>query len=156
MIKLLRVDHRMLHGQVVFSWTQYLGVDCILIANDNVAIDELKKTTFKLAKPHGIKLVMKSIDDSVEAIISGVTDSYQLLIITESIEDAYQLAKKVDQIKEINLGGIKEQDGMRAISKVVYVSKEDEEKLKELAQKGIEIGIQQVPLDPKINIKDVL
>ena len=36
MLKLLRVDHRLLHGQVAFSWTQNLGADCILIANDDV------------------------------------------------------------------------------------------------------------------------
>ena len=29
----LRVDHRLLHGQVAFSWTSALGADCILIAN---------------------------------------------------------------------------------------------------------------------------
>ena len=34
MIKCLRVDHRLLHGQVAFSWTSALGADCILIAND--------------------------------------------------------------------------------------------------------------------------
>ena len=43
MIKNLRVDHRLLHGQVAFSWTSALGADCILIANDLVMKDEIKK-----------------------------------------------------------------------------------------------------------------
>ena len=60
MIKCLRVDHRLLHGQVAFSWTSALGADCILIANDDVMKDELRKTTIKMAKPQGVKLVMKS------------------------------------------------------------------------------------------------
>ena len=47
MIKCLRVDHRLLHGQVAFSWTSALGADCILIANDDVMKDELRKTTIK-------------------------------------------------------------------------------------------------------------
>jgi len=55
MILLLRVDHRLLHGQVVFSWIQNLKADCILIANDSVATDELRKSTLKLAKPQEIK-----------------------------------------------------------------------------------------------------
>ena len=59
MILLLRVDHRMMHGQVAFSWTQNLGADCILIANDAVASDELRKTTMKLAKPRGNKISNK-------------------------------------------------------------------------------------------------
>ena len=43
MIKLCRVDHRLLHGQVAFSWTNELSADCILIANDAVYIDEVFK-----------------------------------------------------------------------------------------------------------------
>ena len=39
MIKLLRVDHRLLHGQVAFSWTSTLSADCILIASDTVMKD---------------------------------------------------------------------------------------------------------------------
>lgn len=42
MIKLLRIDHRLLHGQVAFSWTKFLESDCILIASDNLMKDELK------------------------------------------------------------------------------------------------------------------
>lgn len=55
----LRVDHRLLHGQVAFSRTQYVGADCILIANDSVPNDDLRKTTIKMAKPPAVKLVIK-------------------------------------------------------------------------------------------------
>ena len=65
MIKLLRVDHRLLHGQVAFSWTQGLGADCILIANDDVPKNEmcirdsynhLFKNNKTLTKQHYIKI----------------------------------------------------------------------------------------------------
>ena len=74
MIKLLRVDHRLLHGQVAFSWTSTLSADCILIASDAVMKDDLRKMSIKLAKPAGVKLVIKNIADAVNAINSGVTD----------------------------------------------------------------------------------
>ena len=65
MILIFRVDHRLLHGQVVFSWCSTLNPDCILVADDDVVNDELRKTTLKLGKPSGTKLVIKSIDDSM-------------------------------------------------------------------------------------------
>ena len=86
MIKLVRVDHRLLHGQVAMAWTQSLDVDCMLIANDAIMKDEIRKTTLKLAKPNGVKLVMKNIEDSITALNSGVTDKYKLFIVVESIE----------------------------------------------------------------------
>ncbi|MFR4520302.1 MAG: PTS sugar transporter subunit IIB [Fusobacterium sp.] len=153
MLKLLRVDHRMLHGQVAFSWTNNIDADCILIANDGVAGDELRKTTMKLAKPQGVKLVIKNIADSITALNSGVTDKYKLFIVVESVEDAYKLTKNVSFIKSINLGGVKSKEGTRNISKAVNLLPEEEEMLKELDKAGIEIEIRQLPTDTKVIYK---
>lgn len=76
MIKLCRVDHRLLHGQVAFSWSHALGADAILIVSDEVASNEVRMKTMRLAKPVGIKLVIKGVDDSIKAIKSGVTDKF--------------------------------------------------------------------------------
>ena len=152
MVLLLRVDHRMMHGQVAFSWTQNLGADCILIANDAVASDELRKTTMKLAKPQGVKLVIKNVEDGI-ALNSGVTDKYKLFIVVESVEDAYKIASKVKSIQEINLGGIKSREGSRNISKTINLTEEEEKMLRKLTEKGIEIEIRQLPADSKIIYK---
>lgn len=156
MITLVRVDHRLLHGQVAFSWTQYVGADCILIANDSVPNDELRKTTIKLAKPPSVKLVIKSIADSIEAIKSGVTDKYRLFIVVESVEDAWRLAREIPEIKSINLGGIKAKEGSRNISKAVNLLPDEIARLNELVGKGVEIEIRQVPNDRKQLITECL
>lgn len=149
MITLLRVDHRLLHGQVAFSWTQYVGADCILIANDNVPDDELRKTTIKLAKPPSIKLVIKNINDAIESIKSGVTDKYNLFIVVESVNDAWRIASAVEEIKSINLGGIKAKEGSRNISKAINLLPQEIEQLQQLVGKGVEVEIRQVPNDRK-------
>jgi len=156
LIKLLRVDHRLLHGQVAFSWTQELGVDCILIANDDVPNNEIRKTAMKLAKPQGVKLVIKNISDSIKALKSGVTDKYKLFIVVESVADAYSLATAYPQIDHINLGGTKPADGTKQISKAINVTNEDESKLKELVNQGCEIEIRQVPNDKKELYKEMM
>lgn len=156
MITLVRVDHRLLHGQVAFSWTQYVGADCILIANDSVPNDELRKTTIKLAKPPSVKLVIKNIADSIEAIKSGVTDKYTLFIVVESVEDAWRLARELPEIKSINLGGIKAKEGSRNISKAVNLLPDEITRLNELVGQGVEIEIRQVPNDRKQLITECL
>lgn len=156
MIKLLRVDHRLLHGQVAFSWTSSLSADCILIANDDVVTNDLRKMSIKLAKPNGVKLVIKSIKDSIEAINSGVTDKYKLLIVVESIEDAYKLAKGCEQVKSINLGGTKANEKTKNISKAVNILSEECVMLKELVNEGIEVEIRMVPDDNKVLVEKLL
>jgi fructoselysine/glucoselysine PTS system EIIB component len=156
MIRLLRVDHRLLHGQVAVSWSQNLNIDSILIANDDVPKDELRKTTIKLAKPQGIKLVIKTIDDAIASIQSGATDPYKLFIVVEKVEDAYRLAKNCPEIKHINLGGTKRKEGTRSISNTVNVTNPEEQMLKELLNDGVEVEIRIVPGDKKIPASKVL
>ena len=107
----------------------------------------------KLAKPQGVKLVIKNITDSITALNSGVTDKYKLFIVVESVEDAYKLTKNVSFIKSINLGGVKSKEGTRNISKAVNLLPEEEEMLKELDKAGIEIEIRQLPTDTKVIYK---
>ncbi len=153
MIKLLRVDHRLLHGQVAFSWTKFLGTNCILIANDGLMKDEVRMATINLAKPQGVKVVMKNIEDSIKAIKSGVTDKYNLLIVVESVEDAINLVESIADIKQINLGGTKPREGTRVISKAINLTELELDALKKVQEKGIEVEIRQVPNDKKQSIK---
>ena len=155
MIRNLRVDHRLLHGQVAFSWSSFLGADCILLASDSLLNDELRLTTVKIARPPGIKLVIKTIDDSVKAINSGVTDKYKLFIVTDTIEGASILARQCN-IKNINLGGTKSATNKKKLSRAVYATDDEVELLKELCKEGIKLNIQMIPSEPEINGQSVL
>lgn len=155
MIKKLRVDHRLLHGQVAFSWTQALGADCILIANDDIFQDSIKMMAIKMAKPSGVKVVIKSIEDSIKAIQSGITDKYKLFIIVESIKDASILASKIG-VNSINLGGTKAEGNKRQLSKALFVSEEEEQCLKEMIKDGIHLDVQMIPAEKSVDISSLL
>jgi fructoselysine/glucoselysine PTS system EIIB component len=148
-IKLFRIDHRLLHGQVGFSWVRSIGADCILIADDDSATDSLKLATLRLAKPQGIKLVVKTVEDSIKAITSGVTDKYKLFIVTGSVADAKRICDAIPEIKSVNLGGIKKREGTRQVSQAIFLLPEEEDMLHELAGRGIELEIRQVPTETK-------
>ncbi len=156
MILMTRVDCRLLHGQTAVSWTSGLGADCILIANDAVVKDDLRKTTMKLAKPSGTKLVIKNIEDSIAALKTGVTDKYKLFIVVESIEDAAKLALAVPELDKVNLGLVKAKEGTRNISKSVNVLPQEEDLIRKMAEAGVEVEIRQVPNDKKINAMNAL
>ncbi len=61
MIKFIRVDHRLLHGQTALSWYGATHANCVLIANDDVPNDPIRKATTKMARPVGAKLVIMPI-----------------------------------------------------------------------------------------------
>ena len=153
MIQMIRVDYRLLHGQVAVSWTSALGADCILLVSDTVLNDKLRLQALSLAKPEGCKVVVKNTEDAVKALQSGVTDKYRLFIVVESIEDAYRLAKGYSEIEHINIGGTKPREGADVrLSSTVFATDRDVELLHELSDAGIEVEIRQVPRDEKILI----
>ena len=153
MIVLCRVDHRLLHGQVAFSWTNAVGADSILIANDDVVNDEMWKTTLRLAKPSNTKLVIQNMEKAIDSINSGKTDNYRLLIVVRTIKDAHKLAMSCSQIKSINLGGTKKEEGYEQISKAIFVGDEDIALIKDLQNKGIEVEIRQLSSDSKQKVQ---
>lgn len=149
MIKLARIDDRLVHGQVAFTWTPALGADCLIVANDKVAKDEFMKMTLGLAKPAGAKLLVKSLKDAALYINDGKNKHLKILLLVNSVKDAAAMAADVPEIKSINFGGCRMKDGAKLISKAVAVNDEDIVIIRDLLGKGIELEVRQVPTDNK-------
>ncbi|HEY4110612.1 PTS sugar transporter subunit IIB [Puia sp.] len=156
MVKLLRIDDRLVHGQVAFTWTPALGVDGLFVANDRVAKDEFLRMTLGLAKPAGAKLLIKSIADSITWLNDAKNKGQQLLVLVDSVKDAHVLAMEVGDIRSINFGGIRAKTGARPVSKAIALSDNDIILIRELLAKGLELEVRQVPTDKKEPIENLL
>ena len=117
-----------------------------------VVNDEVWKTTLRLGKPNGVKLVMKNMEDSIKAINSGVTDKYKLIVVVQTIKEAKQLIEGCPQIKSLNLGNTKESKTTTQVSKQVFLEEEEKEILRELIGKGIECEIRALADDVKQDV----
>jgi fructoselysine and glucoselysine-specific PTS system IIB component len=149
MIKLVRIDDRLVHGQVAFTWAPALGADCLIVANDKTAKDEFLKMTLGLAKPPNTRLVIKSLNETIAILNDEKYKNLKILLLVNSVKDAYIIAGEVTAITSINFGGIRGKEGSRLISKAIAVSDEDIVLIKELLEKGIELEVRQVPTDTK-------
>lgn len=155
MIKMIRVDYRLLHGQVAVSWTGTLGADALLLVSDTLKNDKLRMETLALAKPSGIKVVVKNTDEAINVIKSGKTDRYSMFVICETVGIADRLAREFG-VKSINLGNISFGEGKRKLSKSVYVDPDEEKTIKSLIDDGYDLFIQMVPTENKIVAKNVI
>jgi len=156
MIKLLRIDDRLVHGQVAFTWTPAIGADCLFVANDRVAKDEFLRMTLGLAKPAGAKLLIKSITDSIGWLNDAKNKGQQLLVLVDSVKDAHALAMGVEEIRTINFGGIRAKAGAKPVSKAIALTEPDIVLIRELLARGLELEARQVPTDKKQSIENLL
>lgn len=155
MIKLVRVDHRLLHGQVAFNWTSHLSADCILLVSDNLLNDSIRLSAVKLSKPSGVRLVIQDVDKAIKSINSGKTDKLNLFIVCETVDEAIKLAREVD-FKEVNLGGTLPGEGKEKLERTLYVTNQEKESLKKLADEGFYIYYQMIPSEQKKEINDLI
>ncbi len=155
MIKALRVDDRLLHGQVAVAWSSFLGIDTILIANDKLIADQMMQIAFKLAKPADVVLSMKSLEGAVEVINNPKHEARTILVVTASVIDAEYLCKRTKGIHNVIVGGQRDSGGRKKIQNTVYLDEKDMNALAEISVLGTEITLQAVPTSKKLTYEEI-
>lgn len=156
MIGLIRIDDRLLHGQVALTWTPSVGAGCVLVANDKVAVDDFQKMALNLAKPANVKLLVKSITDTAAILNDARYNGIKMLVLVNSVKDAFALSELVTDIKSINFGGIRTREGSKAVSKAISLTENEVSIIRKMLDKGLELEIRQVPGDKKLLLQEVI
>lgn len=161
MIKMLRIDDRLLHGQVAFVWKAHLNVSRIIVANDEIMKDTMQQVTMKMATPEGVKLLIRNIADAIGILNDERGKHLEMLVVVQNPIDALKIMKGLkdpSQVEFMNIGnsGRINKEDRKILTKEVYVNDNEIEALKKLLEYQIPFDIQMTPTSSKVNIKDAL
>lgn len=160
MIAQLRVDDRLIHGQVALVWTKELDTPGIVVANDNAAENEMVQMTLKMATPTGKKLLIRSVDDAIKVFNNPKAGNMRIFALTNCVADALKIAKNVKDIDGINVANVgrftKDADNATQISSTLMLSDDELAALKELIELDIPVFHQVVPSNAKTSIASML
>ena len=148
-----RVEERLIHGQVAYSWGTTLDFDAIVVIDDLSARDALQKSLLEMACPRNKKLVVVSENEAPEIIKNS---SAKLFLIAKSPITFSNIAKMGVEIGVLNIGSVHFKAGKREIFKTVYLSDEEITALKDLLEVGVHVEIQKLPTDSKTNVKNLI
>lgn len=160
-ITALRVDDRLIHGQVAMTWTKQLAVQGIVVANDEAANDNTQKMALKMAVPGGIKSLIKPVDEAIRILNNPKASRMRILVLTRTVKDALKIRQSVGEIGFLNVGNTGRFDGIDVSEKLVLtptimLTKAEQQALKELVALDPKVCMQQVPNDEQKLVKDVL
>ncbi len=147
---ILRVDDRLIHGQVVAGWARPLGIEILMLASDTISQDPWACNAYRLAIPEGITFDCIGIEQCI-----GLVEAHnkkRLMIIVESVGDAQRLLKKRLIVKEVNIGGLGYRENTREIAPYIYLSPTDIESVVQLFQMGIKVIGKQLPNSASIDV----
>ncbi|BAL62689.1 PTS sugar transporter subunit IIB [Melissococcus plutonius] len=143
----VRIDGRLIHGQVANLWTTKLNISRIMVVDDAVALDAIEKSGLKLATPAGVKLSVLPVEKAAENILAGKYDSQRLLIIARKPDRLLRLTELGVPIKEINVGNMSQTSDTRSITRSINVMDTDVTAFNQLHDKGVHLIAQMVPSD---------
>lgn len=145
MIKLVRLDYRLLHGQVVFSWCSYVGAQRIIIVDDAAASDELKKAALSLSKPAGVRLNIFSLGTTLEKMPKIEALNESVMMIFGNTATLCEFCRSYSKIKEINYGGLANKAGAKQYGSAIFMTESEADDTRKLRDMGIKLYIQQTP-----------
>ncbi|WP_017751691.1 PTS system mannose/fructose/N-acetylgalactosamine-transporter subunit IIB [Clostridium tyrobutyricum] len=161
MLLSLRVDDRLIHGQVALTWSKDLKIKGIIIANDETAKDEMQKMTLKMAVPNSIKVLIKPVDEAIKVANNPKAQNMRILLLTRNIKDALKVRENTENIEYVNIGNVGRFDGIDAsektmVSPTVMLTKDEIDSLKKLVEIDPGTSLQVVPSDEKKPMKDII
>lgn len=146
-IVLVRIDNRLLHGQVLEAWVPAVNANCIVVANDQAAAAPFQRTLMEAAVPRGIKVVVDSVAGIAQILHRGDLDTYRVLLLYATSRDALAGFRQGVEFAELNLGNMHAGAGKMKLSCTIALAPEDIENLQQLEARGVRIMSQCIPAD---------
>ena len=153
MISLVRVDNRLIHGQVVEAWLPHLKVARVAVADDEAAQNPLIRAAMALAVQPSVEVVIQPLRDfNFERI---TRDEVRTLVLVRDVKDAVEAKERGLKLTRLNLGNVHFATGRRQVSASVFLSQEELDQLKLLAQDGVTVDARGVPSEKPVSFAEM-
>ena len=141
----VRVDNRLVHGQVIETWLPYTNASNLLVANDDLAADSLRQTIISLAVPSRIKLQFSKVESACAVLDSICPKENSTLMLVADCRDALRIFDGGVLFPTLNVGNLHYGPGKRQICSHVALSEEDEACLVQLKAHSVKFDFRCVP-----------
>ena len=144
-IKLIRVDNRLVHGQVGVTWTDSLSIDTIVVVDDEVVYNPLSQKLMQtIAKSSNVQIRFYTAEQFVETYQNS-SSNRKLFVVVKTIQVVKRLCVLVLSAQKLNIGNIHYEKGRYPFNRKMYLTKEDVEDIIYLNQHGYSVFYQDVP-----------
>ncbi|RAW82991.1 PTS N-acetylgalactosamine transporter subunit IIB [Photorhabdus laumondii subsp. clarkei] len=143
-ILMTRIDNRLVHGQVGVTWTNSLGANLVLVANDQAAGDLMQQNLMDMVVSDGVQTRYFTLQKTID-MIHKAAERQKIFIVCKTPQDVLTLVKGGVPIRFVNVGNMHFAEGKRQIHKTVSVDDSDVVVFRELEQLGVTCEIRRVP-----------
>jgi PTS system mannose-specific IIB component len=155
-IALVRIDNRLLHGQILEAWAPRLGVKEILVADDEAAASPLARAAMTLCVPPELPARIEPIGEVDWRALAA--DPRRVLVLLRDVEGllrARSAGLGPDLSPLVNLGNVHYEPGRRSITPSVFLTAGEIAALRTLGAEGFGIEARAVPSEPPAGLDEI-
>ena len=154
MLSLIRIDDRLIHGQVMAAWVRTLNVTHILVIDDATAADPFSQQVMQLAMPPTITLTISSTAAAADHLSRAAADTARTLVLLPSVAAANAVFQRYP-FKALNVGGVGMSQGRKLIWRSIAASTEEIAQLHALRDAGVDVYLQMIPADQRLPLTEL-
>ncbi len=155
-INLIRIDSRLIHGQVITKWVKVAHANRIIIVDDALANDEFMSDVYTMAAPKGVSVEILSIEKALEEWEKNKLGDGTILLLFKDVATCYELFKRGFPMEQVQIGGLASAPGRVTVLRAVSFDKQDVEQLKEMEEKGVKVVLHIIPEESKVEFKEAI
>lgn len=162
MIKSIRLDERLIHGQVATKWSRVLGVNRIIVANDEAASNEVMQKSLMMAAPSTCKVAIVPVEKAVAFCNDPRAEALSILVIVSNPDDLLTIARETHGVEQVNVGNYgriapkRGTEARHSYSLNLYAYDDEAATLREVIATGIPCNVQTIPDDAPQILEKVL
>lgn len=137
----LRIDDRLLHGQVLVAWAAALRPRRIVLANDEIAADSDRRAIYAALPHDDAEIAVAGVDEAAAELRTGD----HVFVVCASAADARRVIEAGAGLDRIHIGGMHHADGKRRWLDYAWLSAEDSGHLRALLERGIRVEGRDLP-----------
>ncbi len=148
-ISLMRIDSRLIHGQVMTSWAKTVKCDAIFAISDDVANDDIRRELLLQIVPPHLKGYVITVDKAIKVWHNPKYASRNIIWLVTNPTDIVRLIEGGVKIQNVNVGGMTYREGDQLISQAVAINQKDLASFYKLLELGVNMSLQQVAANKK-------
>lgn len=155
-VTFVRVDNRLIHGQILEAWVPFIGASRIVVVNDEVANDIFRETVVRMAVPQEIEVLIYGVNEFAENYVNRKDNEKKTIILFSDIDDSMKAYKSGFHFDQLNIGNVHCGEDTICCATSIFLSKEDIMNITSLIDLGVKVELQCVPRDKSRDFRDVM
>ncbi|HET7753482.1 MAG TPA: PTS sugar transporter subunit IIB [Anaeromyxobacteraceae bacterium] len=156
MISLVRVDNRLVHGQILETWLPKLGIRRLVVADDDAAGTPLARDAMCLCTPPDLPIEVTPVGKVDWAALAASREP--VMVLVREVADLVRASEdgmSAERAPRLNVGNVHYALRRRPVTPSVFLDDDELAALRDLGRSGYRVEIRALPTDAALDPDDL-